>query len=265
MGFSTDYNFKSFLGNDSLVCNNSPQYNWNLQYSTMPPVFMFQNNNFGLPQISLNVQPLNLNFSFLNNTNLFTQTGFNTTFSNFDTFTYTSQNSSSNGNNTLSKVAGRSPIEHTTFGNYGKINLKGGYSTAKHVPKEAKPYYPLIQKYAKIYNVPEALILSVMHAESGFNPNAESHCGAKGLMQLMPGTAEDNGVTDVYDPEQNIEAGVKILSKYLKLYNGDLNKTLAAYNWGPGNLQRKGLANMPQETRNYLTKVTSYAEQYGVA
>ncbi len=81
-----------------------------------------------------------------------------------------------------------------------------------------------------------------------------SHAGAKGLMQLMPGTARALGVNDSFDPEQNIMAGTRFLGDLLNRYNGDLDSALAAYNWGPGNVDKRP-DRLPRETRDYLVQV----------
>ena len=107
---------------------------------------------------------------------------------------------------------------------------------------------------AKKYNIDERLVLAVINAECGFKPRA-SKKGAQGYMQLMPDTARGLGVTNIHDPEQNIEAGVKYLRQMLNKYNGNIKMALAAYNWGPANLDKKGFANRPGETRKYVDNV----------
>jgi soluble lytic murein transglycosylase-like protein len=113
----------------------------------------------------------------------------------------------------------------------------------------------IISQAAADHGVAPGLIRSVIRTESAFNPRAVSPVGAQGLMQLMPGTAADLGVTDPFDPEQNIMAGTRYLRQLLDRYNGDLDHALAAYNWGMGNVDRYGLDRLPEETRNYLVRV----------
>lgn len=113
---------------------------------------------------------------------------------------------------------------------------------------------PIIAKASKRYGVDMGLIKAVIKAESNFNPSAVSHAGAQGLMQLMPATARSLGVNDSFDPEQNIMAGTRFLRDLLNRYNGKLDSALAAYNWGPGNVDKRP-DHLPRETREYLARV----------
>jgi len=119
----------------------------------------------------------------------------------------------------------------------------------------------IIARASDRYGVDAGLIKAVVKAESGFNPNAVSHAGAQGLMQLMPGTARALGVNDSFDPEQNVMAGTRFLRDLLKRYNGNLDAALAAYNWGPGNVDRKP-EQLPRETRDYLVRVKQLYNSY---
>ena len=101
-------------------------------------------------------------------------------------------------------------------------------------------YDEYFNKASTTYNVDKRLLIAVAKTESDFNPKATSGAGAKGIMQLMDGTAKDLGVTNSYDPEQNIMGGAKLLSQLLKKYDGDRNKALAAYNAGTGNVAKNG-------------------------
>jgi hypothetical protein len=113
-------------------------------------------------------------------------------------------------------------------------------------------YSQLVKKYGKQYGVSPTLVMKVTQAESSGNPNAVSPKGAQGLMQLMPPTSVQLGVTDPFDPEQNIEAGTRYLAQLLKQFP-DQRSAVAAYNFGPSNLA-KGMA-WPKETKAYVAKV----------
>ena len=119
----------------------------------------------------------------------------------------------------------------------------------------------IIEKASRRYGVDSGLIRAVIKAESNFNPRAVSSAGAQGLMQLMPATARGLGVSDSFDPEQNVMAGTRFLKDMLKRYDGNLDEALAAYNWGPGRVDKHGTSHLPRETRDYLVKVKGYYAQ----
>lgn len=127
-------------------------------------------------------------------------------------------------------------------------------SLMKNVPAAKKEkILGYVDKACKQYDVDPKLVISMMYAESGFDENATSPCGAAGLMQLMPGTAKQYGASDPYNIEQNIFAAVKFL-KYLKdRYNGNKDLMIAAYNAGPGRVKNSVPA--IKETQNYVAKV----------
>ena len=127
----------------------------------------------------------------------------------------------------------------------------GGVATAPEAIEQ------VIVKASQRYGVDAGLIRAVIKAESDFNPRAVSHAGAQGLMQLMPATARGLGVRNPFDIEQNVMAGTRFLKGLLDRYNGDLDSALAAYNWGPGNVDRRP-ERLPRETRDYLVKVKQY-------
>ncbi|MEK3984374.1 lytic transglycosylase domain-containing protein [Paenibacillus sp. FSL K6-3166] len=141
---------------------------------------------------------------------------------------------------------------------------------------DTKPtsYDDLIQTASAKYGVPVDLIKAVIDTESSFNPNVVSSAGAKGLMQLMDGTARGLGVSDSFDPAQNIDGGVRYLSYQLKRFDGQEKMALAAYNAGPGRVINLGVSNdqellekltlLPKETQSYLTKIERARAEYAV-
>lgn len=118
---------------------------------------------------------------------------------------------------------------------------------------------PKLTQLEALYNLPAGLLRSVALTESGGNQFAVSGAGAKGLFQFMPGTAKDMGLRgdDVFDPSKSAAAAARYLGMLLRMNGGDLDKTLASYNWGIGNVQKHGMDLMPAETRNYIPKVRS--------
>ena len=147
----------------------------------------------------------------------------------------------------------------------GATNAYDAYGTVKR-PQATKAgaqllgwMAPMMGKLEAMYNLPAGLLRSVALTESGGNQFAISGAGAQGLFQFMPGTARDMGLrgNDVFDPVKSAKAAARYLSMLLQKNGGDLNKALASYNWGIGNVQKYGMALMPQETRQYIPKVLS--------
>jgi soluble lytic murein transglycosylase-like protein len=122
---------------------------------------------------------------------------------------------------------------------------------------ESARYDSIIEKYARSYQLDPSLIHSIIATESGFNPKAVSSKGARGLMQLMPATAARLGVKNSFDPEQNIQGGVKHFRSLMDTFKNNLELSLAAYNAGENLVQRLGRVPMIRETRDYVQSVTS--------
>ena len=131
-----------------------------------------------------------------------------------------------------------------------------GYSLAPGLFEE------IILSASERYGVDADLVRAVIKVESDFNPQARSHKGARGLMQLMPETARQRNVTNIYSPGENVDGGVRHLRFLLDLYRGDLRLTLAAYNAGIQAVERhRGIPPFP-ETRDYVRRVLDYHQRY---
>ncbi len=118
-----------------------------------------------------------------------------------------------------------------------------------------KAYEDIIQEAAQLYDIDASLIRAVMQAESAFHPYIVSRAGAEGLMQLMPDLADEMGVTDSFDPRENIMGGARYLKQLLDMHNGNIALTLASYNAGPGNVRRYRGVPPFKETRTYVKKI----------
>jgi soluble lytic murein transglycosylase-like protein len=127
---------------------------------------------------------------------------------------------------------------------------------AAHAPLDARPFADLIETVSLKHGVDPELVHAVVLAESNYEPHAKSNVGARGLMQVMPGTARDFGIRDLYDPQNNLEAGVQYLKFLLARF--DVKRAIAAYNAGPATVRKYNGIPPFEETQNYVKKV--YAE-----
>lgn len=123
-------------------------------------------------------------------------------------------------------------------------------------------FEPIVKSVASEYGVDKSLVKAVIHAESGYNPNAVSPKGAQGLMQLMPKTAQGLNVPNCLDPKDNIRGGVRYLRFLLDTFKGDVTLALAAYNAGLSRVNQYGGVPPYEETRNYISRVLSYQRTY---
>jgi soluble lytic murein transglycosylase-like protein len=131
-------------------------------------------------------------------------------------------------------------------------------------PLESRPFAAMIETVALKHGIDPALVHAVVQAESNYRPTAQSQVGARGLMQVMPSTARDLGVRSaqmLFDPQANLEAGVKYLKFLLQRFNGDLVNALAAYNAGPGAVRKYDGVPPFRETENYVRKVLANLHQ----
>jgi len=138
------------------------------------------------------------------------------------------------------------------------------------MPSDSSParygrYDEHIRQASALYQIPEDLIRAVIQVESDFDPRAVSPANARGLMQLMPETAERMMVTDIFDPRQNIFGGVRYLRVLANLFNGDIELTVAGYNAGEGAVMRYGGIPPYPETQEYVKRVLANYRSYRAA
>jgi soluble lytic murein transglycosylase-like protein len=163
-----------------------------------------------------------------------------------------------NGNLVLSST--RRPPEGVESKSYPVSNTEGVHATVYVPPERTRSYDDLIVEHAELNGVRTDLVRAVVQVESAYNPNARSPKGAKGLMQLMPATILRFGVANPYNPVENVRAGVAYLRQLLNRYGNDEKLALAAYNAGPGAVDRYG-ENVPpyRETQNYVSRINRMA------
>jgi soluble lytic murein transglycosylase-like protein len=140
------------------------------------------------------------------------------------------------------------------------VNLK--LDPSKMLQARTSEFDEMITEVARRNGVDEALLKAVVQTESNFTPTAVSSAGAKGLMQLMDGTAQHQGVANVFDPAENLTGGAKFLRQMLSRYQGNEVLALAAYNAGPGAVDQWGGIPPYQETQTYIPRVLNLRDQY---
>ncbi len=155
--------------------------------------------------------------------------------------------------------ARREAVWERLFGTSKPVESRPRPSASGSMAARREQYRSLINQAAQRYNLPPELLHAVIRAESAYRPDALSHAGASGLMQLMPATAKRFGVTDIWDPAQNIDGGARFLRFLLDKFDGDLRLVLAGYNAGENAVIRHGRQIPPfAETQNYVRTVLRY-------
>lgn len=156
------------------------------------------------------------------------------------------------------------PLDVASVSMAGQVNLAEieAVSMMSLAPDDSIPFHGIIVQAAGRYAVDPHLIRAIILAESGYNPNAESKKGARGLMQLMPLTAKSLGVNNVYDPEENIDGGVRYFRSLLDRFDGDVQLALAAYNAGSRHVRNYEGIPPFKATQRYVKKVLKFQEKF---
>ncbi len=162
------------------------------------------------------------------------------------------QTASSSGATTSSGAVSPSNGIVSTNGTTGKMSSDGKLTTKLD---------DIFRRASEKYNISYDFLTAVAKAESDFNPNCVSSAGAKGIMQVMPYEAKELGITDVFDPEQNIMGAAKLLAAHLEKFDGDTTLAAAAYNAGSGRVKQYGGVPPFKETQNYVKKIASYMKE----
>ena len=137
----------------------------------------------------------------------------------------------------------------------GGFKIGCGNLSSAAIDQKTRPYLSKIRKYSRAYGVDEHLVRAIIRQESCFKPRAKSRVGAMGLMQLMPKTAKHLGIRNAWNPDENIEGGVRYISRQLKRFNGNKELALAAYNAGPGAVIKYNGIPPFRETQNYVGSI----------
>ena len=157
-------------------------------------------------------------------------------------------------------VSNKRPATSEPLTSYAVPHAQGVRATRFAASERARAYDDLISEHSRTHRVRPDLVRAVMQVESGFNPYARSPKGAMGLMQLMPATAKQFGVKNAFNPVENVRAGVAYLRELLDRYQNNEELALAAYNAGPGAVDKHGQTVPPyRETRSYVTQIGKMA------
>lgn len=179
-----------------------------------------------------------------------------------DLYAYTDENGIMNITNVPSTDTRYKLLRKESNGRTWNKSITSLKTGARHTYKRSPGLDNIVQQAAQTHKVDAALVHAVIHAESGFNPNAVSPKGASGLMQLMPATARRYGVQNIFDPQQNVGAGVHYLKDLLKMFGNNPRLALAAYNAGENSVKRFGGIPPYPETTQYVSKVLTLHTRY---